>query len=108
MSDFNPETSTMDEWDASGVYEDTHKHVIEFTKRYANLLLEQKKLKEDIKALRQEYEELGVPTKIAIKALNEQKKIKKTGYREMEEVQLYLKWISESSELDDIVAELIA
>lgn len=108
MADFDPETATVHDFDAAGVYEDTHKYVIEFTKRYVNLLLEEKRIKEDIKALRQEYEELGVPTKIAIKALNEQKKIKKTGYHEMEEVELYLKWISESTELDDVIAELIA
>lgn len=98
----------FDDFDMAGVYEDTKKHVIEFTKRYANLLMQQKKLKEDIKALRQEFEELGVPTKIAIKALNEKKKIKKTGYRELEEVQLYLKWMNDTTELDDVVAELIA
>lgn len=42
-------------------------NVLEFAKRYANLLIEQKKIKEDMKALCQEYEELGVPTKIAIR-----------------------------------------
>lgn len=87
---------------------ETKKNVIEFAQRYSNLLLEQKKVKDDMKALCQEYEELGVPTKIAIKALNNQKKIKKTGSHEMDEIELYMQWMAESVELDNIIAELVA
>lgn len=83
-------------------------NVLEFAKRYANLLIEQKKIKEDMKALCQEYEELGVPTKIAIKAINEQKKLKKRGSHEIEEIQLFMEWMASSQELDDCICELVA
>ena len=87
---------------------ETKDNVIKFAQRYSNLLLEQKRIKEDMKALCQEFEELGVSTKIAIKALNNQKKIKKSGQHELDEIELYMQWMSESTELDDIIAELVA
>lgn len=87
---------------------ETKDNVIKFAQRYSNLLLEQKRIKEDMKALCQEFEELGVPTKIAIKALNNQKKIKKSGQHELDEIELYMQWMSESTELDNIIAELVA
>lgn len=87
---------------------ETKDNVIKFAQRYSNLLLEQKRIKEDMKVLCQEFEELGVPTKIAIKALNNQKKIKKSGQHELDEIELYMQWMSESTELDNIIAELVA
>lgn len=87
---------------------ETKDNVIKFAQRYANLLIEQKKIKDDMKALCQEYEELGVPTKIAIKALNQQKKLKKSGQHEIDEIQLYMEWMAQSAELDNIIAELVS
>ena len=87
---------------------ETKDNVIKFAQRYANLMIEQKKIKDDMKALCQEYEELGVPTKIAVKALNQQKKLKKSGQREIDEVQLYMEWMASSVELDNIIADLIS
>lgn len=87
---------------------ETKDNVVKFAQRYANLMVEQKSIKADMKALCQEYEELGVPTKIAIKALNEQKKLKKSGQHEIDEVQLYMEWLAQSVELDNIIAELVS
>lgn len=87
---------------------ETKDNVVKFAQRYANLLIEQKKIKDDMKALCQEYEELGVPTKIAIKALNQQKKLKKSGQHEIDEIQLYMEWMAQSAELDNIIAELVS
>lgn len=87
---------------------ETKDNVVKFAQRYANFLIEQKKIKDDMKALCQEYEELGVPTKIAIKALNQQKKLKKSGQHEIDEIQLYMEWMAQSAELDNIIAELVS
>lgn len=98
----------MDQERIDAITLETKDNVIKFAQRYTNLLLEQKRIKEDMKALCQEYEELGVPTKIAVKALNAQKKLKKSGQHEQEEIALYMEWMASSQELDNSLAELLS
>lgn len=86
---------------------ETKESVLQFTTRYLNLQLEQKRIKEDIKVLRQEFEEQGIPTKVVVRAINEHKKIKKNGGHELQEMEMYMGWIAGDTKIDDLFVDLI-
>ena len=54
----------------SEALETSDKNVLEFSQRYLNLLNSKKQVDLDIKALKDEFDEEGVPTKNIVKAIN--------------------------------------
>ena len=82
--------------------------VIEFVKRYIRLQLEIKKIKEDIKALKKEFSEQGIPMKICTTAYNMVRKELKDNEGYYEEVAVYKEWMFSSKDVTDLITELDA
>lgn|SRR5574344_1478129 len=100
-------TSVLDENNADEESE-TRKMAVDFMDRYLNLQLEIKRVKEDIKALRREFEEQGIPTRICIKAINDLRKELKDTDGLMEETQTFKSWFGKSAIISNKVTELDA
>lgn len=79
---------------------------VEFSKRYTRLLLNRKSNNEDVKTLRKEYNELGLPTSVVIKAFSELRKEKKEEHKD--EIKAFKHYISKNTELMDLLTELEA
>ena len=82
--------------------------VIEFVKRYIRLQLEIKKIKEDIKALKKEFSEQGIPMKICTTAYSMVRKELKDNEGYYEEVAVYKEWMFSSKDVTDLITELDA
>lgn len=79
---------------------------LEFSNRYLNLLEQKRALDLDIKALKQEYDEQGLATKVVIKAINSLKKEKKETISQQDELAMFKEWLSENKEVDDKICSL--
>lgn len=88
--------------------EEARKNTEDFAKRYVNLLLEKKKVDQDIKALKQEFNEEGVPTGVITKALNAIKANKKKTDSQIFEEETIQEWLEANTDIDDKIGELIA
>ena len=81
---------------------------LEFSNRYLNLLEQKRALDLDIKALKQEYDEQGLATKVVIKAINSLKKEKKETISQQDELAMFKEWLSANKEVDDKICSLAA
>lgn len=88
--------------------EEARQNIEEFTKRYINLLMEKKKIDEDIKALKQEFNEEGVPTGKVGSILNKIKANKKKSDAERFEEDTIQDWLESNADIDDKIGQLIA
>lgn len=79
---------------------------LEFSNRYLNLLEQKRALDLDIKALKQEYDEQGLATKVVIKAINSLKKEKKETISQQDELAMFKEWLSANKEVDDKICTL--
>lgn len=86
--------------------EEARESIENFTKRYANLLKDKRQIDADIKALKEEFKEDGVPVAIVTKVFNKIKADKKkTDAQRFEESKIQ-EWLEESVEIDDAIGEL--
>lgn len=81
---------------------------LEFSNRYLNLLEQKRTIDLDIKALKQEYDEQGLATKVVIKAINSLKKEKKETISQQDELAMFKEWLSANKEVDDKICSLAA
>lgn len=79
---------------------------LEFSNRYLNLLEQKRTLDLDIKALKQEYDEQGLATKVVVKAINSLKKEKKETISQQDELAMFKEWLSANKEVDDKICSL--
>ena len=79
---------------------------LEFSNRYLNLLEQKRTIDLDIKALKQEYDEQGLATKVVIKAINSLKKEKKETISQQDELAMFKEWLSANKEVDDKICTL--
>ena len=79
---------------------------LEFSNRYLNLLEQKRALDLDIKALKQEYDEQGLATKVVVKAINSLKKEKKETISQQDDLAMFKEWLSENKEVDDKICAL--
>lgn len=77
---------------------------VEFSKRYTRLLLGRKTTNDDIKNLKKEFNEQGLPTAIVIKAFSELRKEKKEEHQD--EIKAFKRYISQNAELMNLLGEL--
>ena len=80
----------------------------QFTKRYANLMQQKKELEADIKALKTEYKEEGVPVGIVTKVFNKIKANKKKTDSQLFEEEMIQEWLETNTEIDDAIGRLNA
>lgn len=88
--------------------EEQRQNVENFTKRYIELLKQKKVIDQDIKALKDEFKEEGVPVGIVVKVFNEVKKMKKVSDSEIFEQEVIKDWIARNEEIDDGIGELLS
>lgn len=81
-------------------------NVEKFTKRLANLLLDKKAIDEDIKTLKNEFKEEGVPVAIVNKAFNLIKANKKKTESQLFEEEKIQEWLEANEEIDDKIGQL--
>lgn len=79
----------------------------EYALRYLNLELEMKKIKEDMKALKSEYEEQGLETSVVLKALRMYKTDRKLAPK-IDELIAYKDLLAFDDAIVDKIAELEA
>ena len=79
----------------------------EYALRYLNLELEMKKIKEDMKALKSEYEEQGLETSVVLKALRMYKTDRKLAPK-IDELIAYKDLLAFDDGIVDKIAELEA
>lgn len=80
--------------------------ILDFTKRYANLLKDKRQIDADIKALKEEYKEDGVPVQVVTKMFNKLKADKKKTDSQRFEEETIEEWLSEDKDIDDSIGEL--
>jgi uncharacterized protein (UPF0335 family) len=79
-----------------------------FAERYIELLKQKKALDQDIKALKQEFKEEGVPVSMVTRALNTIKANKKKTSAEIFEAETIQDWLESHKDIDDGISELAA
>lgn len=80
--------------------EEARQNIESFSKRYLELLMQKKALDSDIKALKQEFNEEGVPTGKVASALNKIKAEKKKSDAELFEEETIKEWLESNSDID--------
>jgi len=88
--------------------EEARENIENFAKRFLNLLIDKKVIDQDIKALKEEFKEEGVPVAVVTKALNQIKARKKKSDSEIFEEEKIQEWLEGNSEVDDSVGRLIS
>lgn len=83
-------------------------NIEKFTKRFLNLEHQKKVIAEDIKALKEEFKEEGVPVGIVCQVINQLKREKKKSDSELYEIDVIKEWLQGSTEIDDSIGELVA
>ena len=80
----------------------------QFIQRYTRLQLQKKNINQDVKTLRQEFEEQGLPTGAVLKAFNKIRSDKKTGDEKLEQIEAFKQWLESDRETQDLITELDA
>lgn len=87
---------------------ETKQNIENFAKRLLNLEHQKKMIQEDIKALKLEYKEEGVPVGVVTRVINQLKREKKQSEGELHEEIVIKDWLSSNMEIDDEIGSLIA
>ena len=88
--------------------EEARRNIEDFARRFLNLQKQKKQIDEDIKALKQEFKEEGVPVNIVVAVINKIKLRKKKYDLEILEVETIKEWLESNKDIDDEIGELIA
>lgn len=88
--------------------EEARRNIEDFTRRFLNLQKQKKQIDEDIKALKQEFKEEGVPVNIVVAVINKIKQRKKKSDLEILEEETIKEWLESNKDIDDEIGELIA
>lgn len=88
--------------------EEARANIEEFTKRFLNLQMQKKAIDQDIKALKEEFKEEGVPVGIVTSVINKIKAEKKKSDSEIFEEDTIKEWLQTNAEIDNEIGALIA
>ena len=88
--------------------EEARANIENFTKRLIELMKQKKAIDQDIKALKDEFKEEGVPVGIVSSVLNKIKSNKKKSDSERFEEETIQEWLEANPEIDSGIGELIA
>lgn len=92
--------------DLSFLTPESKQYLQEFIVRYINLLRKQKDIKNDIKLIKKEYNELGLPTRLALKAYKRMSTEKKSDSYEEASVDMFKDVLLSSKDVQDAFTEL--
>lgn len=88
--------------------DEARKNIEEFSKRYIELLKQKKDLDSDIKMLKEEFKEEGVPVGIVTRVINRIKAEKKKTESEIFEEDTIKEWLESNADIDDGLGILVA
>lgn len=88
--------------------EEVRESIENFAKAYLEVLQEKKRIDEDIKVLKENFKEEGVPVGIVCKALNKIKAEKKRTDSERFEEETIQEWLQANTQIDDMLGILMA
>lgn len=83
-------------------------NIEKYAKRLLNLEQQKKIIQEDIKALKLEFKEEGVPVGVVSRVINQLKREKKQTEGELHEEIVIKDWLSSNAEIDDEIGALVA
>lgn len=87
--------------------EEARKNIEDFTRRFIELQMQKKALDQDIKALKEEFNEEGVPTGKVASIVNKIKASKKKTDSERFEEDTIQEWLESNVDIDDQIGQLI-
>ena len=88
--------------------EEVRENIENFTKEYLKLLLQKKMIDEEIKDVKNNYKEDGVPVSIVCKVLNKIKSSKKKTDSEKHEEDIIADWLETNKDIDNDISTLLA
>jgi len=88
--------------------EEARTNIVNFTKRLLDLQKQKKAIDEDVKALKEEFKEEGVPVGIVSSVINKIKREKKKTDSERFEEDAIQEWLVSDADIDNVIGELIA
>ena len=88
--------------------EEARANVENFARAYIELMQAKKSLDQDIKDIKDEYKEEGVPVGIVCKVLNSIKSDKKKSEGEKAELDIIRDWLESNAGIDDSIGMLAA
>lgn len=88
--------------------EEARKNIEAFTNRYTELLMQKKTIDHDIKALKDEFKEEGVPVGVVCKVVNTIKAEKKKTDSELFEEDKIKEWLVSNPDIADKIGQLVA
>ena len=88
--------------------EEARTNIENFTKRLIELMKQKKAIDQDIKALKDEFKEEGVPVGIVSSVLNKIKSKKKKSDSERFEEETIQEWLEANPDIDSAIGDLIA
>lgn len=88
--------------------EEARTNIENFTKRFLDLQKQKKAIDQDIKALKDEFKEEGVPVSIVTSVINKIKREKKKTDSERFEEDTIQEWLVSNADIDNDIGELIA
>lgn len=88
--------------------EEARENIENFTKEYLKLLLHKKTIDQDIKDMKDNYKEDGVPVGTVCKVINKIKASKKKTDSERHEEDIIADWLETNKDIDDSISTLMA
>ncbi len=88
--------------------QEARENIENFTKEYLKLLLHKKTIDQDIKDIKDNYKEDGVPVSVVVKVINRIKAAKKKTDSEMHEEDIICDWLEQNKEVDESISALMA
>lgn len=79
-----------------------------FQERFLNLEKQKKTLNEDIKALKEEFNQEGVPTQVVVRCINNIKRLKRKTDSEVFEEEAIQEWLQSSQGISDSISDVIS
>jgi uncharacterized protein (UPF0335 family) len=87
---------------------EARENIENFTKEYLKLLLHKKTIDQDIKDIKDNYREDGVPVNMVCKVINRIKAAKKKTDSEVHEEDIITEWLEQNKDIDDSICTLMA
>lgn len=87
---------------------EARENIENFTKEYLKLLLHKKTIDQEIKDIKNNYKEDGVPVSIVCKVINKIKSSKKKTDSEKHEEDIISDWLEQNKDIDNSISTLMA
>jgi uncharacterized protein (UPF0335 family) len=88
--------------------QEARENVENFTKEYLKLLLHKKTIDQEIKDIKDNYKEDGVPVSVVCKVINRIKASKKKTDSEIFEEDVICEWLEQNKDIDTSISTLMA